>query len=109
MKPTRTVPLAGPLTCTTSSRPRSVSVTWIVGVDAVALWPAPVPEPPELGGGATTLVCAALAGLALPAALVSHTAMLQLPGPGTVTVAGPAAGADAGALHEPEPLAGQIW
>lgn len=25
-------------------------------------------------------------GLALPAALVSHTATLQLPGPGTVTV-----------------------
>jgi hypothetical protein len=87
--------------------PRSVSVTWIVGVVAVALWP--VPEPPDLDGGTTTLVCAALAGLALPAALVSHTAMLQLPGPGTVMVAGPAAGADAGALHEPEPLAGETW
>jgi hypothetical protein len=74
-------------------------VTWIVGVVAVALWPAP--EPPELDGGTTTLVCAALAALALPAALVSHTAMLQLPGPGTVTVAGPAAGVAAGALHEP--------
>jgi hypothetical protein len=69
----------------------------------------PVPEPSELDGGATTFVCAALAELALPAALVSHTSMLQLPGPGTTTVAGPVAGADAGALHAPEPLAGQTW
>ncbi|HTU79485.1 MAG TPA: hypothetical protein VMF09_12075 [Solirubrobacteraceae bacterium] len=68
-----------------------------------------MPEPPALDGGTTTFVCAALAGLALPAALVSHTAMLRLPGPGTVTVAGPPAGADAGALHAPEPLAGQTW
>ena len=66
-------------------------------------------RPARAGRGTTTSVYAALAGLALPAALVSHTAMLQLPGPGTVTVAGPAAGADAGALHKPEPLAGQTW
>ena len=67
------------------------------------------PEPPELDGGTTTLVCAALPELPLPAALVSHTTMLQLPAPGTVTVAGPVAGVDSGALHDPEPPAGHTW
>ena len=60
-------------------------------------------------GGTTTFVRAALAGLALPAELLSHTAMLQLPGPGTVTVAGPDAGAVAGVLHGPAPVAGHTW
>lgn len=68
--------------------------------------PLPVCGPPEPDEGTATFVRAALAELALPAALLNHTAIVQLPGPGTATVTGPAAGAAAGALHEPEPLAG---
>lgn len=48
-------------------------------------------------------------GAAVAAALVSHTARFQLPGPGTVTFAGPAGGAAVGALHDPEPVVGQTW
>lgn len=130
VKLTRIVPLAGPLICTTSSRPRSVSLRWIVafGVGEPPLlpdlllelgpspepWPLPEPEPPdpplpELPAGTVRIVCAAAAAVPLPAALVSHTARFQLPGPGTVTVAGPAAGDGIGALQDPEPLAGQTW
>jgi len=93
VKLTRTFPVAGPLTCTTSSRPRKVSLTWIVafGVEEPSLPPEsslpepPDPPPPELSAGTVRVVCAALAAVALPAALVSHTARLQLPGPGCRT------------------------
>lgn len=103
MKVTRTLPVAGPLTCTTNSRPCSVSLTWIAafggGGGPVEL-PGPVPpepevpgEPPELLAGTLTIVCAAFAELLLPAALVSQTAMFQFPGLGTVTATGPFGGA----------------
>src|ERR1035437_4888531 len=113
VKLTRTSPVAGPLTCTTSSRPRSVSLTWMVAFGAEEPSPAPEPPPepepppPKLPAGTVSVVCAALAAVPLPAALVSQTARLQLPGPGTVTVAGPAAGAAVRALQAPEPLTGQ--
>lgn len=64
---------------------------------------------PELPAGTVSVVCAALAALPLPAAFVSHTERLHVPGPGTVTVAGPAAGAAMGTLQGPEPLAGHTW
>ncbi len=60
-----------------------------------------VARAPGSEDGTTTFVRAPLAGFALPAALLSHTAMLQLPGPGTVTVAGPVAGAERARCHCP--------
>jgi hypothetical protein len=101
VKATCTRPLVGPLICTTSSSPCSVSLTRIdafggggpVEVPGPVLPGPEVPgEPPELLEGTLTIVCAAFAELLLPAALVSHTAMFQLPGPGAVTAAGPFGG-----------------
>jgi hypothetical protein len=118
VKATRTRPLAGPLTCTTSSRPSSVSLTRIAafgGGGPVEL-PGPAPpgpevpgEPPELLAGTLTIVCAAFAELLFPAALVSQTAMFQLPAPGTVTATGPFGGAGVAGPQELASVAGQIW
>jgi hypothetical protein len=59
--------------------------------------------------GTLSVVCAVLVVLLLPAASVSHTASVQVPGPGTVTVAGPFAEAAIGGSHDPGLLVEQTW
>ena len=123
-------PVVGPLTCTTRSRPRSISLRRSVTVAVLgrspfpgllsrSLEPEPVlgpgspevlpPPPGKLLVGTVRLMCAELSVLLSPAALVSHTASVQVPGPGTVTIAGPSAGAVVGVLQAPGPVAGQTW
>lgn len=63
----------------------------------------------DSSGVTARVMCAAFVGLLLPAASCSHTASVQFPGPGTVMVAGPSAGAGRGSVQAPGPLAGQTW
>jgi hypothetical protein len=56
--------------------------------------------------GTTSVVWAALP---LPAMLCSHTSSVQVPGLGTVTVAGPLGGALVGVEHGAGAVSGQIW
>ncbi|MHB1837829.1 MAG: hypothetical protein ACYCXW_23030 [Solirubrobacteraceae bacterium] len=70
--------------------------------------PPPALEPDWLGDPTKEIV-AALVGLVLPAASVSHTARVHVPAPGTVTVAGPSGGAVTAGWHSEGYAVEQTW
>src|ERR1700691_2694798 len=115
-----------------SSRPCSVSVTWMVGLGVIPLpgvlvpgfplFALPVlglppyeslfPElsgPGPAGAGTIKVVSAVFAGLLLPAVFVNQTASVHVPGPGTVTLTGPSAGPVTGVSQAWGSFAGRIW